>query len=98
MKNSIDEKEKELKSQGGRSISERPILKSVALKSPCKKKKVFTASSANSNSQGLAQAWATSGPPPPPRPIHGLANAEPGMVGTGALVQNFAGASLHKLY
>jgi hypothetical protein len=41
-------------------------LKSVALKSPCKKKKVFTASSANSNSQGLAQAWATSGPPPPP--------------------------------
>jgi len=51
-----------------------------------------------SNSQGLAQAWATSGPPPPPRPIHGLANAEPGMVGTGALVQNFAGASLHKLY
>ncbi len=47
---------------------------------------------------GLAQAWATSGPPPPSRPIHGLANAEPGMVGTGALVQNFAGASLHKLY
>jgi len=97
-KDSTDKREKELKSQGGRSISERPILKSVALKSPCKKKKVFTASSANSNSQGLAQAWATSGPPPPSRPIHGLANAEPGMVGTGALVQNFAGASLHKLY
>jgi hypothetical protein len=38
---SKDEKEKELKSQGGRSISERPISKSIALKSPCKKKQVF---------------------------------------------------------
>ena len=43
---------------------------------------------------GLGYQWS----PSPPRPIHGLANAEPGMVGTGALVQNFAGASLHKLY
>ena len=37
MKNSIDEKEKELKSQGGRSISERPILKKCCFKIPLQK-------------------------------------------------------------
>jgi hypothetical protein len=43
---------------------------------------------------------------PPPRPIHGFANAEPEMVGPGAplqnifagTVENFTGASLHRLY
>jgi hypothetical protein len=37
MKNSIDEKEKELKSQGGRSIPERPILKKCCFKIPLQK-------------------------------------------------------------
>jgi hypothetical protein len=40
-KDSTDKREKELKSQGGRSIPERPILKTVAIKSPCKMKQVF---------------------------------------------------------
>ena len=91
-------RKKELKSQGGRSILERPILKSVALKSPCKK---YTGLIPMRDEiqlpgpgSGLGYQWS----PSPPRPIQGLANAQPGMVGTGALVQNFAGASLHKLY
>ncbi len=38
-------------------------------KSHCKKSlKVFADSKTNSNSQSLAQAWATSGPPPPAHP------------------------------
>jgi hypothetical protein len=96
-KDSTDKREKELKSQGGRSIPERPILKTVALKSPCKKLGVCWSNACErvpGPGSGLGYQWS----PSPPRPIHGLANAEPGMVGTGALVQNFAGASLHKLY
>jgi hypothetical protein len=42
-----------------------PHIEKCTLRSPCKKQ-VYSLSSANSNSQGLAQAWATSGPPPPP--------------------------------
>jgi hypothetical protein len=98
MKNSIDEKEKELKSQGGRSISERLILKKCCFKIPLQKEEGLYGIKCEFQlpgpGSGLGYQWS----PSPPRPIHGLANAEPGMVGTGALVQNFAGASLHKLY
>ena len=100
----IDEK-KSWKLKAGALFLSAPYWKSVALKSPCKKKKVFTASSANSNSQGLAQAWATSGPPPPPaHPWFCKCRTRDGRTGRtfakyfAGTVENFTGASLHRLY
>jgi hypothetical protein len=73
-------------------------LKKCCFKIPLQK---WSRSFRNERCDPTPRAWLRPGLPVvplPPRPIHGLANAEPGMVGTGALVQNFAGASLHKLY
>jgi hypothetical protein len=98
--------EKELKTQGGRSIPERPILKKCCFKIPLQK--VYW-SNRNERWDPTPRVRHRPGPPvvpPPPRPIHGFANAEPEMVGPGApfakyfagTVENFTGASLHRLY
>ena len=91
------EEKKSWKLKAGALFLSAPYWKDVALKSPCKKLGVCWSNACErvpGPGSGLGYQWS----PSPPRPIHGLANAEPGMVGTGALVQNFAGASLHKLY
>jgi hypothetical protein len=85
--------EKELKSQGGRSIPERPILKKCCFKIPLQK---VNRSNRNERCDPTPRVRHRPGPPvvPPPRPIHGFANAEPEMVGPGAPLQNILRALL----
>jgi hypothetical protein len=70
MKNSIDEKEKELKSQGGRSISERPILKKCCFKIPLQKEEGLYGIKCEFQlpgpGSGLGYQWSPSPPPAHP--------------------------------
>jgi hypothetical protein len=88
----MNRREKELKTQGGRSIPERPILKKCCFKIPLQK--VYW-SNRNERWDPTPRVRHRPGPPvvpPPPRPIHGFANAKPEMVGPGApFAKYFAG-------